>query len=113
MLPPPVIAAVPHIAYVADPSDVEFDDRAARELLERMARDAGADGAAERRIAFGDPAAGLLAVADEERAELIVVGSRRQGAWRAMLGGSVSRTVASRASAPVLVVPAGAPRRRR
>ncbi len=57
------------------------------------------------RVEFGDPAYRLARLADEVRATLIVVGSRGHGRSRSILLGSVSQTLASARSRPVLVVP--------
>ena len=47
-------------------------------------------------------------VADEEDAELIVVGSRGRGAFKAAFLGSVSNALVGVARCPVLIVPHGA-----
>ncbi len=52
----------------------------------------------------GDPAARLLARA-EEGVDVLVVGSRRRGPWRRVVLGSVSGELARRAPCPVLIVP--------
>ncbi|HEX7082792.1 MAG TPA: universal stress protein [Gaiellaceae bacterium] len=62
----------------------------------------------ERRVVFGFPAERLADLADEEDAELIVVGSRGRGAFRAAFLGSVSTDLIGVARCPVLVVPPGA-----
>jgi nucleotide-binding universal stress UspA family protein len=59
----------------------------------------------ETRVVAGHPAERLAEVADEERAELIVVGSRGRGAFKAAFLGSVSMSVVAMARCPVLVVP--------
>lgn len=53
----------------------------------------------------GEPAATLLALADELDADLVVVGTRGRGGPDELLLGSVARTVADRARRPTLVVP--------
>ena len=63
---------------------------------------------AERRVVLGFPADGLADVADEEAAQLIVVGSRGRGAFKAAFLGSVSKDVIGVARCPVLVVPPAA-----
>jgi len=63
---------------------------------------------AEHRVASGFPAERLADLADDEEAELIVVGSRGRGAIRAALLGSVSTSLIGIARCPVLVVPPGA-----
>jgi nucleotide-binding universal stress UspA family protein len=63
---------------------------------------------AERRVVSGFPAERLADLADEENAELIVVGSRGRGAFKAAFLGSVSTSLIGVARCPVLVVPPGA-----
>jgi nucleotide-binding universal stress UspA family protein len=75
-------------------------------LLKRMAIDAGVEHA-ERRVAFGYPAERLADLADDEGAELIVVGSRGRGAFKAAFLGSVSKTLIGVARSPILIVPPG------
>jgi nucleotide-binding universal stress UspA family protein len=60
---------------------------------------------AERRVVLGLPADRLADVADEEAAELIVVGSRGRGAFKAAFLGSLSTSLLAVARCPVLVVP--------
>jgi nucleotide-binding universal stress UspA family protein len=63
---------------------------------------------AERRLVFGFAADRLADLADDERAELIVVGSRGRRGFKAAWLGSVSADVISVARCPVLVVPPAA-----
>jgi nucleotide-binding universal stress UspA family protein len=79
-------------------------EQGAEQLLLEVAHDAGLEGA-ERRVAFGFAAQRLADVADEEGAELIVVGSRGRGAFKAAFLGSVSTSLIGVARCPVLVVP--------
>jgi nucleotide-binding universal stress UspA family protein len=76
-------------------------------LLERVAVAAGLPDA-ERRTAIGHPAEQLAELADEENAELIVVGSRGRGALKSAFLGSVSYSLVGIARCPVLIVPPGA-----
>jgi nucleotide-binding universal stress UspA family protein len=73
-------------------------------LLERVAVAAGLPDA-ERRVAIGHPAEQLAELADDENAELIVVGSRGRGALKAAFLGSVSYNLVGVAGRPVLIVP--------
>jgi nucleotide-binding universal stress UspA family protein len=87
--------------------EAESEEEAAARLLECVADDAGvAD--AERRVAIGHPAERLADLADEEDADLIVVGSRGRGALKAAFLGSVSYNLVGVARCPVLIVPPGA-----
>jgi nucleotide-binding universal stress UspA family protein len=76
-------------------------------MLEQMMRDVGVV-RAERRVEYGLPPERLADLADEERAEVIVVGSRGRGRLAAAFLGSVSSDLIGLARCPVLVVPRGA-----
>jgi nucleotide-binding universal stress UspA family protein len=76
-------------------------------MLEEAATSAGiAD--AMQRVAVGLPAEQLVEIADDEGAELIVVGSRGRGAFKAAFLGSVSNSLVGIARCPILIVPPGA-----
>jgi nucleotide-binding universal stress UspA family protein len=86
--------------------EVESQHEVAERLLEQVVAAAGAD--ADRRAAVGVPAERLAEIADEVDAELIVVGSRGRGAFKAAFLGSVSNALVGVARCPVLIVPPGA-----
>jgi nucleotide-binding universal stress UspA family protein len=88
-------------------ADLELEVRAGEELLDRVTREAGLEDA-ERRVLIGIPAERLVDLADDEAADLIVVGSRGRGAFRSAFLGSVSNSLVGIARCPVLVVPRGA-----
>jgi nucleotide-binding universal stress UspA family protein len=67
----------------------------------------------EERVALGAPAGEIVAVAEDVGAALIIVGSRRRGAVRRALTGSVSENVVRRATCPVVIAPVAVRRRRR
>lgn len=58
-------------------------------------------------IVRGNPAQSLDRVANENSAELIVVGRRGSGGFVEMLLGSVPHTLAHHATVPLVIVPAG------
>ncbi|HEY7560647.1 MAG TPA: universal stress protein [Gaiellaceae bacterium] len=76
-------------------------------MLEDAARGAGITDAVHR-LAVGLPAEQLVEIADDEGAELIVVGSRGRGALKTAFLGSVSSSLVGIARCPVLIVPPGA-----
>jgi nucleotide-binding universal stress UspA family protein len=80
---------------------------AATELLARLADAAGVTDA-KQRVVTGPAAERLAEIGDEEQAELIVVGSRGRGAFKAAFLGSVSNSLVGIARCPVLTVPPGA-----
>lgn len=86
---------------------LEGQVRAGELLLETMAEQVGLKHA-ELRVVSGFAAERLADLADEEDAELIVVGSRGRGAFKAAFLGSVSTSLVGVARCPVLVVPPGA-----
>jgi nucleotide-binding universal stress UspA family protein len=87
--------------------EMEWQEEAAERLIENVVV-AGGFTQAERRAAVGMPAERLADVADEEDAELIVVGSRGRGAFKSAFLGSVSNSLVGVARCPVLIVPPGA-----
>jgi nucleotide-binding universal stress UspA family protein len=117
------------VAYIADPvvpayayapmarparfappmteSRTDADLEASEALLEHIVAEAGVDGA-ELRTMLGIPAERLAELADDEGADLIVVGSRGRGSLKAAFLGSVSNSLIGIARCPVLVVPRGA-----
>ena len=76
-------------------------------MLEEAAGVAGLSDAVHR-VTVGLPAEQLAEIADEEGAELVVVGSRGRGAFKAAFLGSVSSSLVGIARCPVLIVPPGA-----
>ena len=113
------VAELAHIPYAAAApfggmagpmavtEEIGLQREAAERLLEEVAFDAGLVDA-ERRVDVGSPAEGLADLADEVNAELIVVGSRGRGAFKAAFLGSVSSSLVGVARCPVLIVPPGA-----
>ena len=81
------------------------EQRDAEELLAEVAASTQLGRQVERRVAFGDPAEQLAALAADEQAALVVVASRGRRRLRSALLGSVSTELAARAPCPVVVVP--------
>ena len=88
-------------------AEVDSQEEVAERLLEQVVLKAGLDGV-DLRASVGQPAERLADLADEVDAELIVVGSRGRGAFRAAFLGSVSSSLVGVARCPVLIVPPGA-----
>jgi nucleotide-binding universal stress UspA family protein len=77
----------------------------AEALLKRAARDALAKGVdVETHVREGDPADVIIDVANEQQADLIVVGSRGLTGIKRFLLGSVSNKVSHHASSSVMIV---------
>jgi nucleotide-binding universal stress UspA family protein len=72
-------------------------------LLEQTAREHSL--AAERRVELGEPAEVLARIAAEERATLIMVGSRHKGRRGGHLHSRVAGDLTASAPCPVVVVP--------
>jgi nucleotide-binding universal stress UspA family protein len=96
IVPPPMLRALR-----------DEQEEAGARLLEGMAAAMGLDDA-EQRVVVGFPAERLADLADDEDAELIVVGSRGRGRFKAAFLGSVSNSLVGVARCPVLIVPHGA-----
>jgi nucleotide-binding universal stress UspA family protein len=78
---------------------------AARQLVDRLAADAGVE--AQAKVLDGAPAEALSELARDSQAAEIVVGSRGMGRFAAALG-SVSHALLAHADRPVVVVPRAA-----
>ena len=87
--------------------EIESEEDVTERLLDQAAVEAGVVDP-DRRHRVGHPAERLAEIADEEDAELIVVGSRGRGAFKAAFLGSVAYSLVGIARCPVLIVPSGA-----
>ncbi|WOF16640.1 universal stress protein [Methanoplanus sp. FWC-SCC4] len=56
------------------------------------------------KVAIGDPAAEIIEIAEREKADMIVIGSRGLGTIKGVFLGSVSRKVTHNAKCPVMIV---------
>jgi nucleotide-binding universal stress UspA family protein len=102
------------LAGGADPSDPVLVPEEAFEDAEQGAREEGRRSLQEIldrlrlraaiRVETGDPGEQIIAVAEIEKVDLIVVGSHHKGTLRRVLGGSVSDDVAHHAPCPVLLI---------
>jgi len=88
----------------------DLQEGAAQELLGELSAALGLE-QADQRVVVGYAAERLADLADEEDAQMIVVGSRGRGAFRAAFLGSVSTSLVGVARCPVLVVPPAAANR--
>jgi nucleotide-binding universal stress UspA family protein len=88
-----------------------YDDEAAREKIrdeferEWCAPLARAHVKYRAETTDGSPASSLMAIADGENADMIVVGARGRGGFRELLLGSTSHQIAHHARQPVVIVP--------
>jgi nucleotide-binding universal stress UspA family protein len=110
------VAEVVHVPYAAaypfggaggptaQANEIDVEEKAGERLLEQAA-DAFRLENVERRVEVGVPAERLADLADDEEAELIVVGSRGRGALKSAFLGSVSGSLVGVARCPVLIVP--------
>ena len=83
---------------------IEAVNEAAEQLLADLAEAVELDNV-EQRVVSGNAAERLAELAEEEAADLIVVGSRGRGAFKAAFLGSVSNELIGLARCPVLVIP--------
>ncbi len=88
-----------------DLSDAELCK--ADNLLSAVARDVDLDERSEWRVAFGSPVEILADAAEDERAMLVVVGSRGLGKVRSAFADTVSGQLPNEAPCPVVVVSEG------
>lgn len=88
------------------PDDLDLEEPAAEALQEAVTDALPPAQAAnvEQVVVLGNPAEAILERADDDDVELVVVGVRGYGTFRATLLGSVSHTVTLHAPCPVVVV---------
>jgi nucleotide-binding universal stress UspA family protein len=98
-----VTGAVLHVVTaLPDPSSLDTPVRqAGQDLVDALARESGVDATGYARN--GDPAAVVLAVAEEVGADLVVVGNKGMRGARRVLG-SVPNTLSHEAPCAVLIV---------
>ena len=76
----------------------------ARRHIEEWVAEHVPDAGIETRVAVGAPHDAIIELADEVRAEMIVIGRRGHGLFRHSLLGSTTARVVAEATCPVLVV---------
>lgn len=99
------VSATPTIAYgegVIPPNPDEVL-RLAQEQLDRLELPK-TDIRAERRLELGDPVGGILRVAQEINADLIVMGTHGRTGLHRLLMGSVAEGIMRKSTCPVLTV---------
>jgi nucleotide-binding universal stress UspA family protein len=96
-------------SVVGEPVTIVATLQSADRRLARLAAEHGVADRAERRVAFGEPAALVGQIAAEEAADVIVVGARARG-WRRRLDGRLADELDTATSVPVVIAP---PRPRR
>jgi len=101
VMPP---AGLPHLGRRRGPNgERERRERLAREIVTR----ATARGVTATSVVwYGDPAEAIIEAAWTERADVVVLGSRKRTDLGRLLLGSVSSHVVVEATCPVVVVPA-------
>lgn len=82
------------------------DAKEARAQLQRIRAQLGGAIDVQLHLRMGEPVAALLALIQELKPDIFVVGSHGKGMLRRALLGSVSSAMAQRSPIPVLVVPA-------
>ena len=108
--PVPWMAPVPFGAVYTWPYGVA-DERAVDDALAEAEADATAVAAAaapkdaEIEVVFGETVEAILKAADDEDADVVVVGSNDKGFLSRLFDGSVSERVTRESTRPVLIVP--------
>jgi nucleotide-binding universal stress UspA family protein len=107
-----VVASVPVPLEGYFPPDlyqevIEGEDREARERLARLVGDSASTLAITTRVERGAPAARILAVAAEDTADLLVLGTHGRSGLDRLVLGSVADRVTRSAPCPVVTVRAG------
>lgn len=103
-----VLHVNPTLSMNEPPVGIDVDERIeeeGRHILEPAADYLKDEGISYRVLAgHGDPASFICKIADQEKADLIIMGTRGQGLVSELILGSVSHHVIQHASCPVLTV---------
>lgn len=92
-------------AGLAEPILLQYAEEGQREILKRTREVIDSAHISSRSFAeFGQPVERIHHIAEQEKSDLIVIGSRGLTSWSSLLLGSVSEGVARHAPCPVLVV---------
>jgi len=89
------------VAHVASRESIDQAER----LVSRLLLEPAPAVRAEPRVAAGDRAARLAQIAAEEGADLIIVGSGRDGRLRLRAGSTLASELESATSCPVVIAP--------
>ena len=84
----------------------DMEGKAAEELERMKAEKLNKSKDTRTMVIFGKPADEIVRIAEEEKADIIVIATHGQSGWKRLISGSVTERVVRMASCPVLVVPA-------
>jgi nucleotide-binding universal stress UspA family protein len=100
-----IVITVVDIASSTDPSVIKIAEDAAGQISSEASEKLSKEGIEHSSIIrHGDPGVEIVEAAEENKADLIVVGSRGLSTLRRLILGSVSRKVINKSKIPVLVV---------
>ena len=107
-----VIAPMPTMAGAGAPTGFhippvlkEMEGKASEELERLKAGKLEKSIDARTMVIYGKPADEIVRIAEEEKADLIVIATHGQSGWKRFISGSVTERVVRMASCPVTVVP--------
>jgi nucleotide-binding universal stress UspA family protein len=100
-----IVITVVDIASSTDPSVIKIAEDVAGQISSEASEKLSKEGVEHSSIIrHGDPGVEIVKAAEENKADLIVVGSRGLLTLRRLILGSVSRKVINKSKIPVLVV---------
>jgi nucleotide-binding universal stress UspA family protein len=107
VVPPVPIAVVPVAAPAFDVANYQSElTKSAEEGVKSMIKDHVPTGIHTRSMVLsGEPSREIAAIADTERADIIVMATHGESGWRRFMFGSVAEKVVRVARCPVLTVP--------
>ena len=97
-------SSAPDVGFAVPALDIEAIRKAGQRILEEAAVAVGPDLKVRTMMREGDPAEAILDVAEEESADLIIVGNKGMRGAKRFLLGSVPNRVAHHAPCSILIV---------
>jgi nucleotide-binding universal stress UspA family protein len=93
-----------HIPPVLKEMEVKATEELERVKAEKLSKSSDT----RAMVVYGKPAHEIVRIAEEEKADMIVIATHGQSGWKRLISGSVTERVIRMASCPVLAVPAPA-----
>lgn len=98
------IVIIPGFRVEVKPEDIEYVTKKGRAVVDEMSEGVPEGVEVEKKVEIGLPTTDLVRIAEEEKADLIVMGNSGKGAISSFVIGSVSHYALQHVNCPVVIV---------